>query len=83
MIQRTWPYGTTKRAKVLEHRHGRHSGKLVEILVVAELECNEAHILVGTRSDGEAGDVGTMTFIEGGSMGGYWHFIPDALTPKE
>lgn len=66
---KTWPYGTQRRAKVLDvvtRRGGR-------TLIVGD-DANEAHILVGTGSQGSKGDEGVIEFLQGGPMGGYWKF---------
>lgn len=77
MQTKTYPYGTQKRGTVLERTQARYKGQLVGILVLQD-EHGEGEILVGTESAGEAGDTGTLEFKQGGPMGGYWHFTPDA-----
>ena len=69
IAKKTWPYGTKRRAKV----RGVETEGMTTALVVQD-ELGEAHILIGTGSVGEEGDRGTITFLQGGPMGGYWKF---------
>lgn len=64
---KTWPYGSTRGAKVL--------GVSVTAQVVMD-ESGEGHILCLGAHDPEAvaGDQGKLTFTEGGPTGGYWKF---------
>jgi hypothetical protein len=78
MLERTWPYGTTKRVRVLTREIIPFQNGLAESLVVAELESSEAFILIGNKAAAGPGDLGTITFREGGPTGGYWDFEPDA-----
>jgi hypothetical protein len=74
MMLRTWAYGTKRKAEILDRSRQRINGELVDVLIVRD-DQGEAHVLVGTRSgDGRPGDVGTITFTNGGPMGGYWRF---------
>ncbi len=68
LSKRTWLYGTTRRAKLLE---SRRSGVQV---VVDELK--EGHVLVFGAGDKTAqqGDSGILTFTKGGPTGGFWKF---------
>lgn len=65
MNQKTWPYGTKRRATVVD--------KGDTFLAVVDDE-GEGHVLLFTSSSGEVGDVGEVTFVSGGPMGGYWSF---------
>ena len=70
VIFRTFPYGTTRRAIVTDvHPH----------LLTLEDDTGEGHFLVGTKvpTDSQVGDVGTLTFIEEGILGGSWQFTRD------
>lgn len=66
-LLRTWPYGTTRK------------GKVVETSANAQLVIDEnglGHILVGGAGDatGKVGDTGVLRFTKGGPTGGYWKF---------
>lgn len=76
MDERTWPYGTQLRAKVLERTKATHAGKVVDMLVLQDRN-GEGHIILGTSLHGEAGESGTLVFTQGGPSGGYWKFTPD------
>lgn len=69
MIERTWPYGTMRRATVLN--------RIDERTLILVDDQNEGHILLGTRSEGRPGDKGTLIFRRGGPKGGYWFFEKD------
>lgn len=73
MLERTWAYGTTRLAKVLSREKASLGDKIVDVLVIED-DHNEGHILLGTSSIGEPGDVGSIVFMRGGPNGGYWHF---------
>jgi hypothetical protein len=76
MIQtRTWPYGTTRLAKVVECIKQRHHLK-AQVLTD---ELGEGHVLLAGAQDESAktGDRGTLTFTKGGPTGGYWKFKKD------
>ena len=82
MQTRTWPYGTIKQVELLS-RHERvrgPGGTICNVLVVGEVLGDgpkEAYILVGTTDqyqNGDTGDKGTITFCQGGPMGGHWKF---------
>lgn len=74
MKQKVIPFGTTMRAQVLQ-RERTKAGTLVMLL---KDEHGEGQILVGCPDNGgEAGDHGTMEFIRGGPLGGFWVFRPD------
>lgn len=78
MLVRTWPYGTTKGAKVLDVQH-TPSGR-IKVLVL-EADDGEGHILVenAAQTPGvQAGDVGQIVFTKGGPTGGYWRFTQEA-----
>ena len=82
MLTVTHAYGERRHAKVLdrqtiEPKPGR--GK-VDLLVLED-ERGEGHVLVGTGSDGQPGDVGTITFTDGGPLGGYWKFSKKEANP--
>lgn len=74
MITVTWPYGTTRRGRVI---HSFASIGARGMLV--ECERGEGHVLLGDAGDISAGigDYGTLTFTEGGPTGGYWKFTKD------
>jgi hypothetical protein len=73
---RTWPYGTTKRVKVLNAvRNPRYVG-----LICHCDEDGEGYVLTMRRpfyEEVQDGDAGTITFKEGGPTGGYWEFTGD------
>lgn len=80
MIEKTWPYGTKRRATVLKS-NWRPEG-LDPRAPAGQLlrdELNEGHLCVGEAADQSAqpGDTGTLTFTEGGPTGGYWKFEKD------
>lgn len=70
IVLKTWPYGTTRRATVLQ------TAAACQTLVD---EKNEGHLLVRGAGDftAKSGDTGTLTFIKGGLTGGYWKFVKD------
>lgn len=74
MLSRTWAYGTTKRAKILDRFETRGG---FELLIAIDSD-NEGHVLFGTHSSGEKGDEGRIVFTQGGPAGGYWKFHADA-----
>lgn len=77
MLIRTWPYGTKRRAEVLSRERAMHQGRMVDLMALVD-DQGEGHLLAGTRSDeGQPGDKGTLTFLQGGPMGGYWQFRQD------
>lgn len=72
MIQfKTHPYGTTRRATVIDvvgnSRMPAH---------VVRDEHDDVHVLTCGAEDTSAiiGNTGTLTFTNGGSLGGYWKF---------
>lgn len=67
---RNWPYGTQRRAKVVETR------PWLEALVLVD-EVGEGHIIRPVSCAYDVGDTGTLTFTEGGPTGGYWRFMWD------
>ena len=76
MESRTWPYGTTKNVKVTMRQTGKHKGLSISVIIVFDEAEKESYILVGDRSGAKVGDVGVITFKEGGPTGGYWEFSP-------
>lgn len=77
VMQRTWPYGTKRRARVLERSTAKVGGQTVRVMVLEELDRKEAHVLVGNEccdAGANRGDEGTLTFTQGGPTGGYWKF---------
>ena len=74
MLEMTWPYGTKRKAKVLEARTAKMRGAPISV-IVCEDENGEGHILAGTDSEEcKAGDYGFVVFTNGGPKGGYWRF---------
>jgi hypothetical protein len=75
---KTWPYGTTRKGSVVS-LIPRDKPPHRQIAIITD-DANEGHIIApdcfprGTKS----GDVGTLTFVEGGPAGGYWKFTKDA-----
>jgi hypothetical protein len=71
MKTRTWPYGTTRTAKVIE------AGTQVNPVEDSE---NEGHVLMNGAQDDTAkvGDTGKLIFTKGGPTGGFWKFTKDA-----
>lgn len=66
---RTWPYGMQKRVIVIEQQGP-------SILIVAD--GTEGFVLIDSIPAGILpGDVGSITFTEGGPLGGYWKFEKD------
>ena len=67
VVERTWPYGTTRTGKVLSDEPS---------LQVVLDDQGEAHILVGNARDPSAvvDDRGVLTFTRGGLTGGFWKF---------
>ena len=67
VLQRTWPYGTTRTGTVLSDEPA---------LQVVLDDQGEAHILVGNARDPNAAvdDRGVLTFTLGGATGGFWKF---------
>lgn len=66
---RTWPYGTQKRVKVIHIE--------TSVLVVSD-EKDEGFILAGEITDGVCvGDTGSITFTEGGPLGGFLKFAKE------
>ena len=67
VLQRTWPYGTTRTGAVLTDEPSMQ--------VVLD-DQNEGHILLGNARDPSAGigDRGVLTFTRGGPTGGFWKF---------
>lgn len=65
MLQRTWEYGTTKEATVINV-----SGNAV----VLSDEDGEAHVLIGVdhQITPQEGEGVCIEFCEGGPTGGYW-----------
>lgn len=69
---RTWPYGTTKRGKVVWYRNGAQ--------YVQELDNpSEMHILLfgAAAKMARVGEAITLTFTEGGPTGGHWQGTKD------
>lgn len=73
MKTRTWPYGTTRFAKVIE------TGRQFTML---EDDKGEGHVLINGAQDdtAEVGDTGILTFTKGGPTGGYWKFTRDQIS---
>jgi len=71
MITETWPYGTTRRAKVIENESR---------FTIVEDDTGKVHILAFGAGDRTAkkDEQGTLTFTFGGPTGGYWKFTKDA-----
>ena len=86
METKTWPYGTTRRAKVEMVRF--HPRELAVEASDGQLlvdELGEMHICVGEQCadfTASEGDLGTLTFTQGGPTGGYWRFVKDTATPQ-
>ncbi len=77
MLVRTWPYGTTKRAKVLSVEQSVVRGRVVQIVVLQD-DDGQGHVLLQrAQARVQAGDDGTLTFTRGGPMGGYFEFTRD------
>lgn len=73
-MMRTWPYGTKRKAKVVDASTHSVYGKDVLVLLLKD-ENDEGHALVGTNVEAfAAGTEGTITFTQGGPFGGYWKF---------
>lgn len=77
LITKTWPYGTQRKGTVCL-TNWRPTG-LDPRAPSAQLirdESNEMHLCIGAAGDPSAqvGDVGTLTFTQGGPTGGYWKF---------
>lgn len=77
IVTKTWPYGTTRKAKVLK-ANWRPPGLDPRASAATYLldDQGEAHVCVGPTGDLSAkeGDHGTLTFTQGGPTGGYWKF---------
>lgn len=79
--QKTWPFGTTRRAKVIHAKYrpkGLDPRAATGQFIVDHL--NEGHICVGEECadfSAKDGDAGTLTFTKGGPTGGYWKFKKD------
>lgn len=72
MTGRTWPYGTTRKATVEEVIKERKC-----VFMVLTDETGEGHLLMdgpGQYEGLHGGDTGTLTFTQGGPLGGYWRF---------
>lgn len=66
---RTWPYGTQKRVRVLG---------VEPAMCMIVSDGIEGYVLVDAIPEGvQDGDAGTITFTEGGPLGGYWKFEKD------
>lgn len=70
MLTVTYPYGTTRKGKVVD---------IVGRTQFVEDDVREGHILMAGAGDPAAriGDAGTSTFTQGGPTGGYWKFAKD------
>lgn len=82
MKNKTWPYGTTRRAKVLIAKMAPPSMTPAQFI---KDENGEGHICIGEKTadfTAQDGDTGTLTFMAGGPTGGYWKFTKDPQ-PKE
>jgi hypothetical protein len=69
MNTRTWPYGTKRKAKVVD------SNYVVLVLEDAENK-EEAYVLVNPGTVYAPGTEGELTFTKGGPTGGHWEFEP-------
>lgn len=69
---KTWPYGKVKKATMVRSRGPNYAQFVLD-------EDKEMHILMRGAGDDSAkvGDIGTITFTEGGPTGGYWKFKRD------
>jgi len=75
---RSWPFGTVKQVQFLSHELARHNGKPCSLSVVMEPATKEAYLLVNGPDEPSypEGTPGTITFLNGGPLGGYWKFEP-------
>jgi hypothetical protein len=72
--RRTWPYDTRKRVTVISIEPVANSGN-THILACKEDLTSEGFILVRRGlPDAKAGDLGVITFKQGGPAGGYWDY---------
>ena len=84
MLTRRWPYGTTKEVEVLAFIRTEKA----DVLVVQESTSGEAFKILsegpGSHSEAQPGDLGTITFREGGPTGGHWVYtgILNAVVAK-
>lgn len=75
ILNRTWPFGTVKR--VVVRRIVPRSGHFVLALDYSTETDKPRYLLLEIDElycDVEVGQVGTITFIEGGPTGGHWVF---------
>lgn len=70
IVRKTFPYGTTRRATVLQ---------TATTCQTLKDDKGEGHLLLRGAGDftANSGDVGTLTFTRGGITGGYWKFLKD------
>jgi hypothetical protein len=71
---KTWPYGTTKRVEVLSVEK---AGRDKVVGCIDETDHGQGFILVLRAVSVAIGDHGTITFRQGGPIGGYWDFRRD------
>lgn len=79
------PFGTTRRVTVDSFIRDR--GEKAALVAHDDQMRAEGYVLILHRDDPsivgvEAGDTGTITFVEGGIMGGHWEYKGDAKETK-
>lgn len=74
---RTWPYGTKKHVEIISYdMPDDPMMKTLPIIVAKDHNSGEGFLLIGDKGADESkvGDLGTITFTQGGPLGGYWKF---------